>query len=96
MITYGYAKKYQYNKDGALMIQVRIPSIHGPYKQGDYRGQTIRNYTLDENLPFYHSILLPHTPTDGEVVVLQSLQENSYEFIVIGLTGGSYHSGTQL
>lgn len=96
MIVYGYAKSYKYNKDGALMIQVRIPSIHGPYKQSEYKGQKVRNYTQDGDLPFYNSILLPHTPTDGEVVVLQSLNEHSYEFIVIGMTGGSYKNGTQI
>ncbi len=96
MIVYGYAKNYKYNNDGALTIQVRIPSIHGPFKQSEYRGKSVRNYTLDGDLPYYNSILLPHLPVDGEVVVLQSLNEHNYEFIVIGMTGGSYKNGTKL
>ena len=47
MITYGYAKNYKYISDGTLQIQVRIPSIHGAYKQSNYQGKTIRNYTDD-------------------------------------------------
>ena len=30
MIVYGYAMQYQYTSEGTLLIQVRIPSIHGP------------------------------------------------------------------
>lgn len=96
MIVFGYAKDYKYNKDGALMIRVRIPSIHGPFRQENYGGRSVRNYTLDENLPYYHSVLLPHNPADGEVVVLESTQTNNYEFVVIGMTGGSYHSGSEI
>ena len=93
MITYGYVKQYYYTNDGTLMIQVRIPSIHGPYKLTDYKGNKIRNYTRDENLPYYPSILLPHLPLDGEVVAVSSLDSGNSQFIVIGLTGGSYHKG---
>lgn len=96
MIVFGYAKKYEYNRDGALMVQVRIPSIHGPYKQSNQKGKYAKNYVLDADLPYYHSLLLPHNPADGEVVVLQSLQENNYEWIVIGMTGGSYHNGSEI
>lgn len=93
MITFGYAKDYRYTNDGTLEIRVRIPSIHGPYKQSDYRGKAIRNYVRDENLPYYMSLLLPHLPIDGEVVALSSLNPSNNELIVIGLTGGSYSSG---
>lgn len=93
MITFGYAKGHQYTNDGTLLLQVRVPSIHGAFDQSSYRGKPIRNYVRDEDLPWYQSILLPHMPTDGEVVVLSSLSGAGTEFIVIGLTGGSYYSG---
>lgn len=90
MITFGYAKDYMYTGDGTLMIKVRIPSIHGPYKQTEYRGQSGYVYTRDEDLPYYQSLLLPHLPTEGEVVAVASLDSGLSNFIVIGLTGGSY------
>lgn len=93
MITYGYAKRYQYTNDGTLKIQVRIPTIHGAYKQSDYRGRVVRNYVYDSDLPWYPSILLPHLPHEGEVVALSSMNGSNGDFIVIGLTGGSYHTG---
>lgn len=93
MTTYGYVKAYRYTGDGTLQIQVRIPSIHGPYKQSDYKGQMIRNYTRDQDLPWYPSILLPHMPLDGEVVAITSLDESNTDFLIIGMTGGSYSSG---
>lgn len=93
MITYGYAKDYKYAGDGTLSIQVRIPSVHGPYKQSNAKGQTIRNYVLDNDLPWYPSLLLPHLPQEGEVVAVESLNSGNTEFMVIGLTGGSYHAG---
>lgn len=93
MITYGYAKAYKYAGDGTLSIKVRIPSVHGPYKQSNARGKTIRNYVLDSDLPWYPSLLLPHLPQEGEVVAVQSLNSGNNDFIVIGLTGGSYHAG---
>lgn len=93
MITYGYAKAYKYAGDGTLSIKVRIPSVHGPYKQSNARGKTIRNYVLDSDLPWYPSLLLPHLPQEGEVVAVQSLNSGNSDFIVIGLTGGSYHAG---
>lgn len=92
MIVYGFAKDYQYDNDGTLKIQVRIPSIHGPWKQVNTAKGT---YTRDEDLPWITSILLPHLPTMGEVVMLSSVEEtNSSEFVVIGLTGGSYYTGS--
>ena len=92
MITFGYVKSYQYAGDGTLMIQVRIPSVHGPYDLSNYRGNPIRNYVRDEDLPYYQSLLLPHLPTEGEVVALQSINESALEYLVIGLTGGSYYA----
>lgn len=93
LITYGYVKGYHYTGDGTLMIQVRIPSIHGAYKQTDYKGQKIRNYTDDGALPWYPSVLLPHLPREGEVVAIATLDDNQGNMLVIGLTGGSYQSG---
>lgn len=93
MITFGYAKQYRYTNDSTLQVQVRVPSIHGPYSQSDGRGKIIRNYVQDNDLPFYPSLLLPHLPNEGEVVALSSLDKSNNDFIVIGLTGGSYYSG---
>lgn len=90
MIIYGYAKDYLYSGDGSLKVKVRIPSIHGPYKKSDSKGKIIHSYVEDSNLPYYPSILLPHNPKEGEVVVLSSMNEANNEFIVIGITGGSY------
>ena len=80
-----------YDGDGNLLIQVRIPSVHGPMDQKEYNGQQVRNYTRDQDLPYYPSLLLPHLPTDGEVVALTTTNSASTEFMVLGLTGGSYY-----
>lgn len=93
MIIYGYAKQYRYSGDGTLQVQVRIPSIHGPYNQSDARGQTIRNYVRDQDLPYYQSLLLPHLPNEGDVVALTSMDNSANQWLIIGLTGGSYYSG---
>lgn len=93
MITFGYAKQYRYTNDSTLQVQVRVPSIHGPYKQTDAKGKLIRNYVQDDDLPFYPSLLLPHMPNEGEVVALSALDKGNNSFIVIGLTGGNYYSG---
>lgn len=93
MIIYGYAKDYYYTGDGTLLVKVRIPNIHGPYSQADYHGKSVRNYTRDGDLPYYPSLLLPHLPADGEVVALSAMDKSASEFIVIGLTGGSYLTG---
>jgi hypothetical protein len=93
MITYGYAKAYKYAGDGTLSVKVRIPSVHGPYKQSNAKGKTIKNYVLDNDLPWYSSLLLPHLPQEGEVVAIASLDKGNNDFIVIGLTGGSYNAG---
>lgn len=96
MIVYGYVKGYRYSGDGTMEIQVRIPNIHGAYKLTDYNGKKVRNYTKDEDLPWYRSLLLPHTPSDGEVVALCSTNEATHSWIVIGLTGGTYTAGSTL
>ena len=93
ILIYGYAKDYMYSNDGTLMIRTRIPSIHGPYKRTDAKGKVIRNYVDDSELPYYPSLLLPHLPNEGEVVCLSEMDNNSSEWIVIGLTGGNYYSG---
>ena len=94
MIIFGYAKQYRYTGDGTLQIQVRIHSMHGPFSLTDGRGKLVRNYVRDEDLPFYSSLLLPHLPNPGDVVALQGTSEAMNELIVIGLTGGSYVTGT--
>lgn len=96
MITFGYAKQYRYTNDSTLEIQVRIPSIHGPYKQTDAKGKLIRNYVQDSDLPFYPSLLLPHLPNEGEVVAISSMNTSTSNMLVLGLTGGNYYAGTQL
>lgn len=93
MIVFGYVKRYRYIGDGTMVIQVRIPSVHGAYDLSNYRGKTVRNYTRDEDLPWYPSLLLPHLPSEGEVVALQSMDESYNDFLVLGITGGSYNNG---
>ena len=93
MIVYGYVKQYSYLNDGTLSIQVRIPQVHGPYSQTDACGKLIRNYVRDKDLPWYPSLLLPHLPNEGEVVMLESVNDSkSSDFVVLGLTGGSYYN----
>ena len=96
MVVYGYAKGYQYKGDGTLFVRVRIPTIHGPYSQSEYQGKVVRNYTLDKDLPYYQSILLPHLPNEGDVVALMTTNNSENEWLVIGLTGASYSGGTIL
>lgn len=93
MITYGFAKAYQYTRDGTLEVQVRIPSVHGPFKTSDARGKPLRNYVQDKDLPWYTSLLLPHLPSDGDVVAVASMDEGLNNFLVLGLTGANYNSG---
>lgn len=92
MIVNGYVKSYKYAGDGTLLLQVRIPSIHGPVNQREYKGEQVRNYVKDADLPFYQSLLLPHIPNEGEVVALASTNDKNSKFLVLGLTGGSYAS----
>lgn len=87
MIVYGYAKDTKTLETGELSVQVRIPNIHGPYRQADYMGKKVTNFVSDENLPWYKSLLLSRTPRDGDVLAL--LQDGS-DFLVLGLTGGQY------
>jgi len=94
MIVYGYVKGYKYAGDGTMLIQTRIPNIHGAYQKTDYNGKKIRNYTEDKDLPWYPSLVLAHKPCEGEVVALSSLDSTSSNWLVLGLTGGSYHTGT--
>lgn len=96
MVIFGYAKQFQYAGDGTLYIKVRIPLIHGPYSQREYRGKQIRNYVADADLPWCMSLLLPRLPSEGDVVALTPLDEGNVDFVVIGLTGGSYTTGVQL
>lgn len=93
MIVYGYVKGCRYSGDGTLQIQVRVPNVHGAYQLLDYKGKKVRNYTSDADLPWYPSLLLPHMPTEGEVVALTSLDSSPSNWMVIGLTGGSYNAG---
>lgn len=94
MIVYGYAKDYYYDSQGSMYIRVRIPSIHGAYKRQDYKGKQIRNYVLDENLPYYRSVVLPRNPNEGDVVALTSMSDGSgSDFMVVGLTGSQYNDG---
>ena len=92
MIVYGYAIATMYTNDGTYMIQTRIPSAHGPMMSEDYRGAKVTNYTPDSELPWYPSLLLPTTPTWGDVVVLTSTNESTTDFLVLGVTGGQYKS----
>lgn len=93
MIVYGYVKDVKYSGDGTLMLQVRVPNMHGAYAMSDYKGKPVRNYVSDANLPWYPSLILPHEPTEGEVVAMSSLGSSSSDWLVIGLTGGSYNTG---
>lgn len=93
MIVYGFAKNFRYDGDGTLEVQVRIPSIHGPYVQS----LTKNIYTRDENLPWYPAMLMPSTPIEGDVVVLENLSDGrGSQFIVLGLTGGNYNNGARI
>lgn len=92
MIINGYVKSFKYAGDGTLLVKVRIPSIHGPWNQKEYNGRPVRNYVLDEDLPFYPSVLLPHLPNEGEVVALTSTNDKNSEFFILGLTGGSLYN----
>lgn len=93
MIVYGYVKDFKYSGDGTMLIQVRIPNVHGAYQKTDYQGKKVRNYTEDKDLPWYPSLLLAHEPTAGEVVALSSLDNSPSNWLVLGLTGGSYNAG---
>lgn len=90
MIVYGYAKETMYSGTGEFLMRVRIPNIHGPIDQRDYQGQSVKNYVKDQDLPWYPSLLLPHTPNTNEVVALVATSSSNSEFLVVGSTGGQY------
>lgn len=90
MIIFGYAKGSRVNDRGVTEIQVRIPSIHGPWDMKAYNGARVRNYTLDQDLPYYPSLILPRDPEVGDVVALISFDETPHNLMVIGLTGTKY------
>ena len=93
MIVYGFAKDYTYDGDGTLKVQVRIPSIHGPYRQQVTKGV----YVQDKDLPWITSVLLPSMPAEGDVVALLSTTESkSSNFLIVGLTGGNFHNGARI
>ncbi len=96
MIVYGYCKGYILTSDATLKVKVRIPSVHGPYKQSEYGGRIIHNYVRDSELPYYDSVELPRKPNEGDVVMLQTANEKTTDFTVIGLTGGSYKEGKRI
>lgn len=92
-MIYGFAKDYTYDGDGTLKVKVRIPAIHGPYRQE----MSKQKYTLDKDLPWYTSLLMPNFPNEGDVVVLESVtSSNNSQFIIIGMTGGNYHNGARI
>ena len=86
MITFGYVKGVESREDKTLWIKVRIPSVHGADSQKAYDGQTIRNYTADEDLPWYQSIYLPQTPKVGDIIALSTMNNANNEFLIIGIT----------
>lgn len=92
MILYGFAKAHRYTNSGELEIQVRVPNIHGPMDVSEYNGAPVTNYTMDVDLPWYRSILLPHMPVEGEVVMLSSTNNANTDWVVLGLTGGTYQN----
>lgn len=93
MIVLGYAIRYRYADNGTTELQVRIPAVHGPMNKSEYGGKTAHNYVEEQNLPYYKSVILPHMPNYGDVVVVASTTESKRDWIVIGLTGGNYKLG---
>lgn len=85
MIVYGIVKSSETRSDGTLWIKVRVPLIHGADDQKMYDGRTIRNYVLDDDLPWYQSIQLPVVPSFGSIVALSTVNDSKNEFIVIGV-----------
>lgn len=92
MIVYGYVIDSKYEASGEFKIRVRIPSIHGPVTQKEYRGQRVRNYVFDDDIPYCSSLLLPHVPSWGEVVAVATTGDSSSNWLVLGYTGASYAS----
>lgn len=90
MMTYGYAIEYRYTGEGTLEVKTRVPAIHGPMHPEEANGMSLKTYTQECDLPWYESLLLPHTPNYGDVVCLISNSETNPDFLVIGITGGNY------
>lgn len=84
MIVYGYVKDYRYTEDGGLLIQVRIPSIHGARSKEEYKGAKVRNFVEDKNLPYYPSLLLKEPPSLDQTVALVSTDGGNSSFLVLG------------
>ena len=96
MLILGYAIKYRYADNGTTEVQVRIPTAHGPMDKSEYGGKTVHNYVEENDLPYYMSLILPHMPNYGDVVVLSATTESRKDWVVIGLTGGSYKKGARI
>ena len=90
MIVYGYAKDVRHSGDGTMYVKVRIPEIHGPADRSEYNGHIARNYVWDKDLPYYPANLLSSVPVDGDVLEMKTTSEGSTDFIVSGITGGTY------
>lgn len=90
MRVYGFVRDVQYGDNGTMFVKVRIPSIHGPADRGDYQGHQVRNYVYDNNLPYYRANLIGSVPVIDDVVELQSINEQTTDLIVTGITGGQY------
>jgi len=92
MIVYGYAIDSKYESSGEFKIKVRIPSIHGPMTQKEYKGSRVRNYVSDEDLPYFASLILPHEPVNGEILAIATTGDSPSNWLVLGYTGSSYGS----
>ena len=90
MIVFGYAIDSKYEASGEFRVKVRIPAVHGPMDQLEYRGKRVTNYTPDSDLPFYASLILPHLPSRGEVVAVATTGDAPSTWLVLGYTGAQY------
>lgn len=90
MIVYGLVTDYRYTEDGGLLIQVRIPNIHGARNREAYGGNKIRNFVEDKDLPYYPSLLLKDVPAIDQTVALVSADEGNNSFLVLGPVSSSY------
>lgn len=90
MIVYGYVKDYRYTEEGGLLIQVRIPNIHGARNREEYRGSKVRNFVEDKDLPYYPSLLLKEHPALDQTVALVSTDSSNNSYLVLGPISSSY------
>lgn len=90
MVIYGIAIDTRYSNSGELEVKTRIPNVHGPMSETEYQGAQVTNYTREADLPWYKSILLPNLPNYGEIVLLDSVNGANNEWVVLGVTGGTY------